>query len=428
MRKKLKIGVFGGYRGGTMIKVLLDHDDAELVAVCDKYPEILEGVKKQADEVGMSVACYENFDDFIEHDMDAVVLANYATEHAPFAIRCLERGMHVLSEVLPAETPAQAVALIEAVEKSGKVYAYAENYCYMDHTFEMWRRYQNGDIGEVMYAEGEYIHDCSLIWPSITYGDRHHWRNRTSPTFYCTHSLGPMMTITGRRPVRVVGFETAPAKWFKNLGAYKGTGVEMVVMDNGAVFKSIHGDLKRQPDSINYIVYGQKGMMETGRLSPLKKLNVYQEAEDHLCGGPWDQYDPEQTIASEKAKKIVSHGGSDFYATHFFIEKILGNEEGKWSIDVYQAVDMGMCGLLAYRSVLDGNKPYDVPDFRDPAQRDAWRNDNACTTPEVAGDQLLPRSSWGEPEIPDKVYDKVREYWLAGKEADKKDFESLSEE
>ncbi len=33
--------------------------------------------------------------------MDAVVLANYAHEHAPFAIRCLNEGKHVLSEVLP---------------------------------------------------------------------------------------------------------------------------------------------------------------------------------------------------------------------------------------------------------------------------------------------------------------------------------------
>lgn len=34
---KLKIGVFGAYRGMTMISVLIHHPDAELVAVCDKY-------------------------------------------------------------------------------------------------------------------------------------------------------------------------------------------------------------------------------------------------------------------------------------------------------------------------------------------------------------------------------------------------------
>ena len=33
--------------------------------------------------------------DALEHDMDAVVLANFATEHAPFAVKALEKGFHV---------------------------------------------------------------------------------------------------------------------------------------------------------------------------------------------------------------------------------------------------------------------------------------------------------------------------------------------
>ena len=48
-----------------------------------------------------------------------------------------------------------------------------------------------------------------------------------------------------------------------------------------------------------------------------------------------------------------------------------------------------LCGLIAHRSALAGGIPMDVPDFRDPAQRDAYRGDHACTTPSVAGDQLL---------------------------------------
>ena len=136
--KKLKIGVMGARRGMSMIRVLLHHPDAELVTVCDKYEPFLDNVRSEADKAGISIVTYNNFDDFIEHDMDAVILANYAHEHAPFAVRCLKAGKHVLSEVLPCGTIAQGVALIEAVEESGLVYAYAENYCYMQHNFEMW--------------------------------------------------------------------------------------------------------------------------------------------------------------------------------------------------------------------------------------------------------------------------------------------------
>ena len=127
--EKVRIGVLGAYRGGTMIEYCEKASNAQLVAVCDKYPGALEKIKEEINDD--SVTYYSDFEDFIKHDMDAVVLANYANEHATFAIRLLNSGRHVLSEVLPCETMAQAVALIEAVEENGRVYAYAENYCYM---------------------------------------------------------------------------------------------------------------------------------------------------------------------------------------------------------------------------------------------------------------------------------------------------------
>src|SRR5689334_20904957 len=115
---KIKVGVFGGRRGGTMIEVMARHPDAELVAVCDADPAALEQARRLADRNDVHVTCYLDFDKFIEHDMDAVVLANYATEHAPYAIRLLDSGRHVTSEVLACQTLAEAVALVEAVERN----------------------------------------------------------------------------------------------------------------------------------------------------------------------------------------------------------------------------------------------------------------------------------------------------------------------
>ncbi|HRR36464.1 MAG TPA: Gfo/Idh/MocA family oxidoreductase, partial [Clostridia bacterium] len=125
---KVKIGIFGVRRGSSVVKYCRTQPDVQLVAICDKWEQGLMDKKK---ELGEDIAYYTSFDDFIKHDMDAVVLANYANEHAPYAIRCMERGLHVLSEVLPCQTMAEAVQLVETVEKTGKVYAYAENYCFM---------------------------------------------------------------------------------------------------------------------------------------------------------------------------------------------------------------------------------------------------------------------------------------------------------
>lgn len=419
MGNKLKVGVFGAQRGKTMMGVLANHPDAELVAVCDKYRPALEDVRRFGEQQGKEVALYEDFEEFFKHDMDAVVLANYANEHAPYAIRFLKSGRHVLSEVLPCETMAQAVELIEAVEESGKVYAYAENYCYMNSPFEMWRRYERGDIGEIQYAEGEYVHDCSAIWPQITYGEKTHWRNRAYSTYYCTHSIGPMLTISGRRPVQVVGFETnsnLTRGEVPSLNAGSGA-IEMITLDNGAICKSVHGGLKRQPESVNYEIYGTKGMMETTRLDNGEMMS-WQE-NDKLCKGDRTVYRPEQQISPEMSEKFGSHGGSDFYPTHFFLQKILGKPDGeKYSIDVYQAVDMGICGILAYRSILNGNMPVRVPNLRNKEERDAYRNDRACTNPDVAGDQLWPINKDGDPNVPDEVYAKCREDFEAGRPAE----------
>ncbi|MEA4890115.1 MAG: Gfo/Idh/MocA family oxidoreductase [Clostridiaceae bacterium] len=411
MSNKIKVGVFGAARGKTMINILLNHPDAELVAVCDKYVPLLKEVGELAQAKQIKVALYESFDEFFKQDMDAVVLANYGNEHAPFAIRLLHSGRHVLSEVLPCETMSQAVALIEAVEKTGLVYSYAENYCYMNHTFEMMRRYQDGDIGDIMYAESQYIHDCSACWPDITYGERTHWRNHLYSTFYCTHSIGPVLTISGHRPVQVVGFETQPLQSMIDVGNVRGSaGVELLTLDNGAIVKSVHGALKMEPPGVNYEVYGTKGMLCNERSSG--KVISYIEGPE-VCKGERTVYEPEQSVSPELAQRFGSHGGSDFYATHFFLEKILGRPEGtKYGIDVYSAVDMGICGILAYRSILNGNQPVHIPNLRNKEEREAYRQDHACTNAAVAGEQLLPVCSRGVLDVPDETYARARQKWL----------------
>lgn len=410
--KKIKIGVFGAHRGMTMINVLSRHPDAELVAICDKYQPLLDKCKKVAEETGSTITYYTSFDEFFNHEMDAVVLANYANEHARYAIKLLKSGRHVASEVLPVETLSQAVELVEAVEASGKIYSYAENYCYFAATQEMKKLYRAGEIGEFMHGEGEYIHDCEAIWPDITYGEKDHWRNRLYSTYYCTHSLGPIITITGMRPVKVVGFETPNVENMAQYGYRGGTsGMIVAQMSNGATVKSLHGYLKREPTSVWYSIYGKKGMIESDRWEEgISRVYVYREGDkltDHEIS-----YRPKPRVDTELAKMISTHGGGDFYTMHYFIEKILGRPDGEECIDVYQALDMGLPGILAYRSICNGNVPVEVPDFRDPSAREKYRNDHWCTNPEVAGKDLAPFNSFWGPDIPDSVYEQVRKEWM----------------
>lgn len=407
--KKVKIGVFGAGRGQSMIDTVSFYEEAELVAVCDQYEPLLRLCAQKAEERNLKVTCYTDFEEFFRHDMDAVILANFANEHAPYAIRLLNSGRHVASEVLAVKDMAEAVALTEAVEQSGKVYAYLENYCYFPATTEMRNLYRAGRLGEFQHGEGEYIHDCEGGWAGLTYGDRTHWRNTKPATFYNTHSLGPIIHITGTRPVRVIGIENVFSERQRNMGKCSAEGcMEILQMDNGAMVKSIHGGMKREPASVWYAIYGSKGMAESDRWSEGTGTVYLYQPEEHT---EMVKYQPKPAIESDLAAKTLGHGGSDFYTVHYFIQKILGRQEGiENSIDIYEALDMCIPGLLAHRSVCNGSIPIDVPNFRNKEEREAYRNDTWSTWGE--GKNKAPYTRDGNPEIPDAVYDRIRQEWL----------------
>jgi hypothetical protein len=273
----------------------------------------------------------------------------------------------------------------------------------------MRERYRRGDIGELMYAEGEYIHDCSSIWPQITYGQRDHWRNEDYSTFYCTHSIGPIISMTGLRPVKVSGFETQNRPFMWKLGAPAAcAGMEIITLENGAILKSLHGGLKHTSHS-NYQLNGDRGALKDlgdGRLA------VYMEGENENCRGKHDIITPSAVIAGTENS---GHGGADFYTTYYFIRSILGDETARSrTIDVYTAVDMCIPGILAYRSIVNGNNSIDIPNFRNRNERDAYRNDSFCTFKHIAGDQYVSNNIQGYEEIPDEIYEEVKRRWLAG--------------
>ncbi len=405
--RKVKIGVVGAGRGKTMMDYCVKQDNAELVAICDNHVPTLEKAKESYGND--TIVFYDDFDKFLEHDMDAVVLANFATEHAPFAIKCMEKGFDVISEVLPVQTLKQAVELIEAVERTGRTYAYAENYCYMAAPRKMRQLYRAGVLGDFEYGEGEYMHNCEGGWHNWTRGLPDHWRNQMHACYYCTHSLGPLVHITGMRPVKVSGFEVPFNKRMERMGAKAGPiGIEMVTLENGAVLKSIHG-VGPSKDSIWYSIYGSKGRMESAREDDLN--NSYVHTLYVNCDKNEGDNDSESVLTStadELAYKAepYGHGGSDFYVMYNFIEYINGNKDAD-VIDVYEAMDMFLPGMFAYYSVLEGGIPMEVPNLRNKEEREKWRNDTRCTDPKVAGDMLIPGYSKGNPDIPAENYAKL---------------------
>src|SRR5688500_8573162 len=152
----IKVGVVGVGRGQSFARGAGEHVGMQLVALCDTWEERLAALGTE-----LGVATYSDYDRFLEHAMDAVVLADYFRHHAPSAIRALAAGKHVMTETSACFTLAEGVELVEAVERSGKTYVFAENYPYSRYNQEMRRLFLAGEVGRFRYGEGEYVHPFS---------------------------------------------------------------------------------------------------------------------------------------------------------------------------------------------------------------------------------------------------------------------------
>jgi len=403
--EKLKIGILGASRGMDFAqRIVVNYPYAEITAVCEWYPVLCEKTEQMLKDLGHHAHCYTDYDEFLDSGLDAVIIANYANEHCSYAIRALNHGIHVYSEVQPVQTLAEACALCDAVEKSGCVYAYGENYAYSDSAQTMRRLYEEGVIGEAVSLDGVFINDCSPKWHLLTRGIRDHWRNYVPSTFYCTHSIAPIFYTTGLRAVRVNGLEIPRMAYMAEVGARSGSaGMEVMELSNGGMARSTHGNL-RHPYEASFRIVGSDGTLE-GDSGALRLLRYK--------GGFSYEIKTVQTSAPDylfrPAGERGTVGNGDYAAFGYFIGAIHGDAEGKkYSIDVYSALDMALPGLLAYRSIVDHGMPYAIPDLRDRSIREQYRNDLWCTDPRTPEEYRLPTNKAGTPEVSETVYEAVR--------------------
>ena len=404
-KNKIRVGVIGVSRGRSFA-VGAQHVGMELVALCDTWEERLDAVGEQ-----LGVATYTDYDRFLEHDMDAVILANYFHQHAPFAVQALAAGKHVMSETAACHTLGEGVALARAVENSGCIYMFAENYPYMGYNQEMRRLYQKGEIGEFKYGEGEYVHPDP---PEVKVGrspGKDHWRNWIPATYYCTHSIAPVMFITDTRPVKVNGF-VVPYDYgdrTKTLHMTRADTAAVIIcrMDNGAVLKSLHGALRGHG---NYVrIHGNKGLMENSRHGDHARLRVLHEPWEKRRGEPTETvYKPDFPVHHDKAVS-AGHGGGDFFTNHAFAEAIRSGEQPY--LDVYRGIEMSIAGVLAWKSALNDSSPEDIPDFRKESVRRKYAKDDWSPDPARAGKGQPPCSILGDIEPSVEARALARKVW-----------------
>lgn len=198
----VRIGIIGlGQRGSEAVERLSFMDGLEIVALCDKYPDRITKAQKSLErmkrpkareysgEEGWKALCDSN-------DIDLVYTPTPWPLHTPIAVRAMKNGKHAATEVPAAKTIDQCWELVETSEQTKKHCMMLENCCYdffEQLTLNMARQ---GMFGEIIHAEGAYIHDLSREWlfNKNAYADM--WRLKENITrngnLYPTHGLGPV--------------------------------------------------------------------------------------------------------------------------------------------------------------------------------------------------------------------------------------------
>src|SRR5258707_10378767 len=85
----------------------------------------------------------------------------------------------------------------------------AENYRFINDVELVKRMADDGRFGQIGFAEGEYVHDCRDLAAEADGSPT--WRGQPPRRsgLYCTHSLGPILYLTGDRVATVSCLEAS---------------------------------------------------------------------------------------------------------------------------------------------------------------------------------------------------------------------------
>jgi predicted dehydrogenase len=158
----LRVGITGfGFMGQTHYKCWKALKGAEVVAVCDVNPNIVEDTKRAVGNIGdteeavdfSSLRLYTDFEEMLKSaELDAVSITLPTSLHADFSIKALASGVNVFCEKPMALNVEDCERMIAEAESSGKVLQ-------IGHCVRFWPEYaktkqivDSGEYGKVIAA------------------------------------------------------------------------------------------------------------------------------------------------------------------------------------------------------------------------------------------------------------------------------------
>ena len=186
-----------GGQGSSHVRNLLKIPGCRITAVCDIRSQRTDWASKAITDAGHPAPAVYNRDFELlceTEDLDLVYNATPWEWHVPIMLAAMKNGKHTATEVPAAMTLEDCWAMVESAEKHGKHCVLMENCNYDRMEMMVYNMVRQGLFGEVIHAEGAYLHDLR----AIKFADegeglwRRAWATKLDGNLYPTHGLGPI--------------------------------------------------------------------------------------------------------------------------------------------------------------------------------------------------------------------------------------------
>ena len=166
--KPVRAAVIGlGYWGPNLVRNLHELPAAELAAVCDVRPEMLEKISRRYP----GLATRTSFSDVIaDESIEAVCIATPVATHHPLALAALSAGKHVFIEKPLASSSEQAAQLVAAASDAGLVLMPGHTFLYSPPVNTIRDLMLSGELGEIYFVSTSRVNlglhqpDASVVW------------------------------------------------------------------------------------------------------------------------------------------------------------------------------------------------------------------------------------------------------------------------
>ena len=360
--KKIRLGVVGlGNRGRGMYSLACDSFDFVVpAAACDIRPR--NWYERKVDgklmcEKYPDAKFYEDYDEMLDKaELDAIIVETGADIHAEFCAKALKKNVNVMTDIPVVASLAEAEMLWQAAQETEAIISVGANPNEQKFTVLLKEFYKKGLLGNPYCMEAEYIHwslpdseERRILYEN---GD---WRRLLSPIRYCTHSLGPLLTVLENDELRKAQcFNTgAHHNDLTDNGKPDDMQCAQFQSESGVVIRLMrNGRCRADIGHHTYRVFGSEGYMErTERCEKsVIRYNSTRELDTSLKEIP-DGIAPEYAEAAKsmgQSGMVIGHGGTDYALFDHFLKAL---QEGKPApISLKEGLRMTIPGIYAEES------------------------------------------------------------------------------